>query len=48
MSSIFVPDQVSESNNFQRVEIKLLIDFMQELKLVFYQNHWSVKEYKPK
>jgi hypothetical protein len=44
MSGFFESDLPSETNNFQRVEIDLLIEFMQELKVEFNQNNWSVEE----
>jgi hypothetical protein len=44
MSGSIASDQSPESNNFQRIEMNLLTNFIQELKVEFDQNHWSDEE----
>ena len=41
MNGFFASDQFSESNGFQRIQINLLTDFFQELKVEFNLNHWT-------
>ena len=41
MNGFFASDQSSESNNFQRIQINLLTDFYQDLKVEFEINHWT-------
>jgi hypothetical protein len=44
MNGFFESDSSPESNNYQRIEINLLTDFLQDLNAEFEKNHWTVEE----
>jgi hypothetical protein len=44
MNGFFESDLSPESNNYQRIEINLLADFLQDLNAEFEKNHWTVEE----
>jgi hypothetical protein len=44
MSGSFETDNPSESNHLQHIEINLLSDFVEELKVEFNQNRWGFEE----